>query len=77
MILIADSGSTKCSWALCDSKGNLINEYNTVGFNPYFINKKKILHHLEKSTIYEYKDNITNIRKKLNPIKPVSANHCI
>ena len=42
MILIADSGSTKCSWALCDTLGKLIIETKTIGFNPYFIEKKKI-----------------------------------
>ena len=41
MILIADSGSTKCSWALVDQQGNLIKEISTIGFNPYFIDKKK------------------------------------
>ena len=37
MILIADSGSTKCSWALCNNDGDLIREITTIGFNPYFI----------------------------------------
>ena len=48
MILIADSGSTKCSWALCDQNGMLIKEIRTIGFNPYFIDKKNILKELEK-----------------------------
>lgn len=58
MILIADSGSTKCSWALCDEKGNLLKECKTIGFNPYFINNDSIIHHLENSDLKNYKDDI-------------------
>lgn len=61
MILIADSGSTKCSWALCDKKGTLIKEIKTIGFNPYFINKPNILKHLEKSELNDYKNRIKDI----------------
>ena len=53
MILIADSGSTKCSWALCDKHGKLIKEIRTIGFNPYFIDKKNILKELKKSSLSE------------------------
>ncbi|MEY3444189.1 MAG: hypothetical protein RLZZ519_2470 [Bacteroidota bacterium] len=35
MILIADSGSTKCDWLLLD-KGQILLECHTMGFNPYF-----------------------------------------
>lgn len=35
MILIADSGSTKCDWMLLDA-GKTILECPTMGFNPYF-----------------------------------------
>ena len=51
MILIADSGSTKCSWALCSQNGKLIKEIRTIGFNPYFIDKKNILKELEQSNL--------------------------
>ena len=34
MILIADSGSTKCNWAICDQNGNQLDEERTIGFNP-------------------------------------------
>lgn len=61
MILIADSGSTKCNWALCDNIGNIINKYHTIGFNPYFINQKDILTHLKKSDLAKDKDTITKI----------------
>ncbi|MGD1848502.1 MAG: ATPase [Salibacteraceae bacterium] len=36
MILIADSGSTKCDWGLVDKSGERVNEFKTMGFNPYF-----------------------------------------
>jgi N-acetylglucosamine kinase-like BadF-type ATPase len=35
-ILIADSGSTKCDWALTDEKGNRFGIFQTRGLNPYF-----------------------------------------
>jgi N-acetylglucosamine kinase-like BadF-type ATPase len=35
MILIADSGSTKCDWLLVD-KDESFYHFNTIGFNPYF-----------------------------------------
>ena len=61
MILIADSGSTKCSWALCDTEGNLIKEILTIGFNPYFIDQISIKRNLEKSLLNQYKEKITNV----------------
>lgn len=61
MILIADSGSTKCSWALCNTEGNLIKEALTIGFNPYFIDNLSIISHLSKSELNEYKDKITYV----------------
>lgn len=36
MILIADSGSTKCDWALIDEKGSRLGNFQTMGLNPYF-----------------------------------------
>ena len=35
-ILIADSGSTKCDWMAIDAEGQVLGEFNTMGFNPYF-----------------------------------------
>lgn len=46
MIVIAESGSTKCDWAILDEKGNQLFTEKTVGFNPYFHNEKFILDHL-------------------------------
>ena len=36
MIIIADSGSTKCDWALIDEKGTRVDDFQTMGLNPYF-----------------------------------------
>ena len=41
MILIADSGSTKCDWALIKSENEVI-EFNTMGFNPFFHSEQLI-----------------------------------
>ena len=58
MILIGDSGSTKCSWALCNNKGVLFQEINTMGLNPYFIDHLSIIKHLEESELNQYKEKI-------------------
>lgn len=36
MILIADSGSTKCDWSLIDESGKRLGDFRTMGLNPYF-----------------------------------------
>jgi N-acetylglucosamine kinase-like BadF-type ATPase len=41
MILIADSGSTKTDWILTDENKNQT-RYNTIGYNPYFIDSESI-----------------------------------
>ena len=61
MILIADSGSTKCSWALCNEEGNLLSKYRTIGFNPYFINSGSIIKHLEDSELNVCKNKIQKV----------------
>jgi len=42
MILIADSGSTKCDWILIDSQGNRVFSHTTIGINPLNISQNKI-----------------------------------
>lgn len=42
MILIADSGSTKCDWILMDSSGKRYGSFSSMGFNPYFHNEDLI-----------------------------------
>ena len=61
MILIADSGSTKCSWAICDLNGNIVDRCSTIGFNPYFISSNSISNKLELSDLKEIKDKVTNV----------------
>lgn len=41
MILIADSGSTKCDWTLVQN-GRVAGEYTTMGFNPFYHNPEAI-----------------------------------
>lgn len=36
MIVVADSGSTKCDWVVIDPEGAIIAETSTMGLNPYF-----------------------------------------
>ncbi len=61
MILIADSGSTKCSWVLCNEDGKIDAYYDTIGFNPYFIDKESIVSHLEKSQLNNSKIEINKV----------------
>ena len=50
MILIADSGSSKCNWALCDKHGNQLKIFKTIGFNPYFFSADQIVNKLKGNT---------------------------
>lgn len=61
MILIADSGSTKCDWALIKSSGEIV-EFNTMGFNPIFHDKKLIVSKLNNEPI---------IKKYHNEVKKI------
>jgi len=49
MILIADSGSSKCDWAFFDLETNQLKIVETIGFNPYFTSSEKIIQELLKS----------------------------
>ena len=60
MILIADSGSTKCSWAICVN-GQIIDRYSTIGFNPYFISSKQVAINLQKSDLDDIRDQISKV----------------
>ncbi len=61
MILIADSGSTKCSWALCNEQGEIVLKCNTIGLNPYFIDEKGILQYLKDSDLEEIKYKVETV----------------
>ena len=47
MLLVADSGSTKCDWILVKSTGERL-ETSTMGFNPFFHNAELIEVELKK-----------------------------
>jgi N-acetylglucosamine kinase-like BadF-type ATPase len=50
MILIADSGSTKTHWVLIDENKNE-SHFNTIGYNPYFINANEIYRSLSENLL--------------------------
>lgn len=49
MILLADSGSTKCDWLLTDSAGKYYDSYKTIGFNPFFHSSEVIAEEIKKN----------------------------
>lgn len=62
MILIADSGSTKCDWLLADSKGNIVQEQNAPGINPVMFTPDEIKERIRlASAIIPYAELITRI----------------
>ena len=46
MILIAESGSTKCDCILLDLSGKEVDRFSTMGFNPYFHSTELIFNEL-------------------------------
>ena len=52
MILIADSGSTKCEWILLNNEYEVVREIKTMGFNPYFHSSSLISSVLKGSTSF-------------------------
>jgi len=42
MIIVAESGSTKCDWVLIDLQGREIERWKTMGFNPFFHSADKV-----------------------------------
>lgn len=49
MILIADSGSTKCDWILTNLQGEKLNSFSTMGFNPMFHSSEVIAAEINKN----------------------------
>ncbi len=43
MYIFADSGSTKTNWVITDTHGKAISEFRTIGLNPYFVTKQRII----------------------------------
>ena len=61
MILVADSGSTKCDWMAIDSDNNRTTTH-TMGFNPFFHSADLIEEKLtENDYIQEIKDQVTAV----------------
>lgn len=52
MILIVDSGSTKCDWIAVDKKGNrLFEKIRTKGLNPAILNENELIANIKESSI--------------------------
>jgi N-acetylglucosamine kinase-like BadF-type ATPase len=60
MLLIADSGSTKADWSLVN-QGIVINEFNTIGFNPYFHKEDIILAALRSSALIKIAESVEEL----------------
>jgi hypothetical protein len=50
MLLVADSGSTKCDWILVKPDGERIDTH-TMGFNPFFHNEEIISSEILKNEL--------------------------
>jgi N-acetylglucosamine kinase-like BadF-type ATPase len=60
-ILIADSGSTKTDWVLIKDK-NIVLQYQTIGFNPYFQSSEDIYHEIKNVLIPVLHDQLFDIK---------------
>lgn len=63
MILIVDSGSTKCDWIAVDSKGNqLLEKIRTKGLNPAILSVKKLKKIIKKNKdLKQHREAVTNV----------------
>ncbi|WP_191859669.1 N-acetylglucosamine kinase [Hanstruepera ponticola] len=63
MILIVDSGSTKCDWVSVDENGNqLLEKIRTKGLNPAILKEKKLFKIINKQTeLKKHKDVVTHV----------------
>ena len=50
MIIVAESGSTKCDWLISHNEGEVL-ETHTMGFNPFFHQPDEILSHLKANEV--------------------------
>lgn len=63
MVLIADSGSTKCDWILCQNKETEPLRIRTKGLNPAILNKKQFAKIISQSDVLStHKDQITQVK---------------
>lgn len=61
MILIADSGSTKCAWAICTTDGKILSIHKTSGFNPKYSSFDSITSELNSSKLNSIKTEIKEV----------------
>ena len=61
MILIADSGSTKCSWAICTTSGKILFIHKTLGFNPKYSSFDNITSELNISKLNSIKRDVQEV----------------
>jgi N-acetylglucosamine kinase-like BadF-type ATPase len=61
MILIADSGSTKCAWAICTTDGKILSIHKTLGFNPKYSSFESITSELNSSKLNSIKSDIQEV----------------
>ena len=61
MILIADSGSTKCAWAACNEDGKILSIDETLGFNPKYSSFESITSELNSSKLNSMKSDIQEV----------------
>ena len=61
MILIADSGSTKCAWAICTTDGKILSIHKTSGFNPKYSSFDSITLELNSSNLNSIKTEIKEV----------------
>lgn len=63
MILIVDSGSTKCDWLAIDVNGNqLYEKQRTKGMNPAILSEKKLTKTIKKNKVLkQVRDSVTHI----------------
>ena len=61
MILIADSGSTKCDWAICTTDGKILSIHKTSGFNPKYSSFDSITSELNSSKLNSIKREIKEV----------------
>jgi N-acetylglucosamine kinase-like BadF-type ATPase len=61
MILVADSGSTKCDWILIDSQSNQ-HKTNSMGFNPFFHDADLVYSKLMENELFiEYRNRVSEV----------------
>ncbi len=63
MILIVDSGSTKCDWLCIDKNGTqLFEKQRTKGLNPAILSEKKLFKNIKKNKLLKtHKSDVTHI----------------